>query len=200
MTSEQQCNSVKLEVYQAAKKGNHYCGDSYYVKETEDYFLCVMADGLGSGEYAMKASSAITNVVSLYPHADVEELMRRCNDATKNTRGAAVAVLKFYKKTFQFVYSNIGNIRFYLYSPDGKLTYPLPIKGFLSGKIQRFRTQVFSFEPGSRFLIHTDGLNLREIKSVFSKTSKIQQMSTELQSKIISNDDDITYVIGHITV
>ncbi|MBM7705030.1 PP2C family serine/threonine-protein phosphatase [Metabacillus iocasae] len=199
MTAQHESNLVEVEVYQVAKKGNHHCGDSYFVKETDEYFLCVMADGLGSGEHAMKASSAITDVVSLYPHEDVEELMVKCNEATKNTRGAAVAILKFYKKTFQFVYSNIGNIRFYLYSPGGKLTYPLPIKGFLSGRAQRFRTQMFSFEPESRFLIHTDGLNLREIKSVFSKTTKIQQMSTELQSKIDSNSDDITYVIGHIT-
>ncbi|MFC3882463.1 PP2C family serine/threonine-protein phosphatase [Bacillus songklensis] len=198
MTRERRLLSVQIETYQKPKKGNTHCGDSLYIKETDEYLLCVVADGLGSGEHALAASSSITETAKRH-HADsVDELMVKCNEAVKNTRGAAVAILKFYKQTYEFAYNNIGNIRFYLYSPDGMLTYPLPVKGFLSGKPQRFRTQTFSFHPESRFLIHTDGLELKEVKSMFSKPLSIGQLSMHLQNSILSNNDDITYVLGYL--
>jgi negative regulator of sigma-B (phosphoserine phosphatase) len=106
--------------------------------------------------------------------------------------------LKIDKKHNEFHYTNVGNIRFYLYSPEGKLTYPLPIQGFLSGKIQKFRTQTFPYDSGSKFLIHTDGLELKEIKSVFANSMNVDQLSTRLQAAIRSHNDDITYIAGHL--
>ncbi|TYR78358.1 SpoIIE family protein phosphatase [Priestia megaterium] len=200
MTLESNVQRVKTEVYQAPKKGNVCCGDSYYVKETKDYFLCVIADGLGSGEQAMAASTAVTQVAESYHHLDIEQLMSMCNDVSRGTRGAAVALLKFDKHKQQFAYTNVGNIRFYLYSPNGELTYPLPVKGFLSGKMQKFRTQTFSYQPGSKFLIHTDGLELKEIKSLFTRYINIIQMSEHLKKEICSYNDDITYIVGELPI
>lgn len=199
MTQEKYIRSVQVETYQRAKKGNVHCGDSFYIKETDEYLLCVVADGLGSGEQAMIASSAVTETANRYCDDSVDELMAKCNEAVRNTRGAAVAILKFYKHTYKFAYNNIGNIRFYLYSPEGVLTYPLPVKGFLSGRVQqRFRTQTFAFQPESRFLIHTDGLELKEVKSMFVRPVSIEQLSSQIQHSILSTNDDITYVIGHL--
>lgn len=199
MTQEKYIRSVQVETYQRAKKGNVHCGDSFYIKETDEYLLCVVADGLGSGEQAMIASSAVTETAKRYCDDSVDELMAKCNEAVRNTRGAAVAILKFDKQTYKFAYNNIGNIRFYLYSPEGVLTYPLPVKGFLSGRVQqRFRTQTFAFRPKSRFLIHTDGLELKEVKSMFARPVSIEQLSSQIQHSILSTNDDITYVIGHL--
>jgi negative regulator of sigma-B (phosphoserine phosphatase) len=199
VTGKRQTIRTQIETFQQPKKGNIHCGDSFYVKENDDYLLCVVADGLGSGEHAMLASSSITETARNHADDNVDELMVKCNEAVRNTRGAAVAILKFYKRTYEFAYNNVGNIRFYLYSPEGVLTYPLPVKGFLSGRIQqRFHTQTFAFRPDSRFLIHTDGLEVKEVKSMFTKPVSVKQLSWELKQSIASSPakDDITYVIG----
>ncbi|MEW4286581.1 PP2C family serine/threonine-protein phosphatase [Priestia koreensis] len=196
--SQAKSSGVEIQTYQAAKKGNIHCGDSFYVRETDDYLLCVMADGLGSGEHAMKASQAVTDVARLHSDDDVEELMHKCNQAVLNTRGAVVAVLKFYKQTKQFVYSNVGNIKFYLYSPEGALVYPLPVKGFLSGRAQKFQVQRFRYEEGSRFLMHTDGLELKEVKSLFTRTYLIASISQHLQSMLQDGKDDVSYILGSL--
>ncbi|MEM4997487.1 phosphoserine phosphatase [Priestia aryabhattai] len=198
MTVDPNTKSIQTHIYQEPKQGNVCCGDSYYVKETDDYFLCAVADGLGSGEQARAASVAVTDVAKGHHHLDVDEIISKCNKATRHTRGAAVAILKIDKKHNEFHYTNVGNIRFYLYSPEGKLTYPLPIQGFLSGKIQKFRTQTFPYDSGSKFLIHTDGLELKEIKSVFANSMNVDQLSTRLQAAIRSHNDDITYIAGHL--
>lgn len=187
---------VKVETYQVSKNGSHYCGDSYFIADTEDYFLCVVADGLGSGEYAMYAAVAVKEAAERFQNQEVEEIMAQCNNALKSTRGAAVSVLKIYKKKLQFIYSGVGNIRFYLYSPDGNLTYPIPVNGFLSGKPQSFKTGTFSYQPGSHFLIHTDGISISGIKNIFSRSRSLSDISSYMQMSIPPSNDDATYVLG----
>ena len=54
---------VEAFAHQHSKGGNPFCGDSFFFHATEDYFLCVLADGLGSGQFAFESSSAVTHIV-----------------------------------------------------------------------------------------------------------------------------------------
>ncbi|WP_018664753.1 PP2C family serine/threonine-protein phosphatase [Heyndrickxia acidiproducens] len=188
-----------IEVYgfQTIKAGRKLCGDSYYMMATDDYFLCVLADGLGSGEYAYYSSQAVARTVKEKSDEDVDTLMKECNHVLYRKRGAAVAILKVYFKTHQFDYSCVGNIRFYVYSPDGKLTYPLPISGYLSGKPQYFKTQTFAYEPDSKFIIHSDGVNERDAKAFLRKCESIELIADRLKEQQQTNDD-ATFIIGSL--
>ena len=97
---------------QSSKNGMPYCGDDYFFVNTEEYFLCVLADGLGSGKYAYESSNAVTEEVRRFSQHGVESLMEIANGTLVNKRGAAVSVLKIYYDTKEFVYSSVGNIRF----------------------------------------------------------------------------------------
>lgn len=189
---------VEIYAYQSAKEGKPFCGDSYYFTATEEYFLCVLADGLGSGRYAYEASSAVVEVVKENETDDVETLMKRCNEVLAQKRGAAVAVLKVNFITREFEYSCVGNIRFYLYTPNGKTIYPLPIRGFLSGRPQNIRTQRFFYEPNSKFLFHTDGLTVNNTKSLIKSCQSVEIIANEIKNKQFSKDDDSTFIIGSL--
>ena len=188
----------KLEVvaHQVAKEGNILCGDSFYYKTTDEYFVCIVADGLGSGEYAHEASRAAVAVVEEYHHEDVDHLMKRCNQALQNKRGAAVSIIKAYFQSREFVYSCVGNIRFFLYSAEGKLTYPLPVTGYLSGKPQVFKTQRFSYEPESKFLIYSDGFNIYNAKSLLKTYRSLQSIALEIKREHSEVSDDATFILG----
>ncbi|KIL52214.1 phosphoserine phosphatase [Jeotgalibacillus soli] len=164
---------------------------------TDEYFLCILADGLGSGKYAHEASIAACEIVASHHSEDVESLMERSNRALIKKRGAAVAIIKIMFKEKVYHYSCVGNIRFYLYSPTGKLTYPLPITGYLSGRPQVYKTQRFTYENGSSFLIHSDGLQLTRVRALFERNRSLEYISTELES-IVTDADDTTFIIGRL--
>lgn len=191
-------NFVHTLAYQVPKEGKVCCGDSFFIKAMEDYFICALADGLGSGEYANESSSAISALVEKNHDEDVNVLIDLCNQELKDKRGATVSILKINFKSNQFTYSSVGNIRFILSSPSGSFIYPLPILGFLSGKPQKYRTQTYSYEKGSKFIIHTDGLVLPAVKTLLNKGQTVEELSRYLDVYTKTRKDDLTYIVGQL--
>ncbi|GIN22153.1 PP2C family serine/threonine-protein phosphatase [Siminovitchia fordii] len=189
-----------LEAYafQRAKEGKAFCGDSFYMTANNGYFLCVLADGLGSGEYAHESSQAVTSIVQSNPEEDVQTLMNFSNKVLLSKRGAATAIFKvdFREKTFE--YSCVGNIRFYLYTPSGKMVYPMPVSGYLSGRPQKFRTQKFPYEPQSTFLIHSDGFVRTDTKPLTDNYQTVSSIANQLRVKQINKNDDVTFIVGSL--
>lgn len=189
-----------LEAYafQRAKEGKAYCGDSFYMTANEDYFLCVLADGLGSGEYAYESSQAVASVVQSNSEEDVQTLMDYSNKVLLSKRGAATAIFKvdFHEKSF--AYSCVGNIRFYLYTPSGKMVYPMPVSGYLSGRPQKFRTQKFPYEPQSSFLIHSDGFVNENTKPSIKNHQSVSALAEQLKANQVNTNDDVTFIVGSL--
>ncbi|WP_062350885.1 PP2C family serine/threonine-protein phosphatase [Bacillus kwashiorkori] len=190
---------INLLVSQMVKKGNDVNGDSYFYYVDDDVFVCVLADGLGSGEGAFESSSIVIETVKENPHLDVVTLMEFCNEALFLKRGAAVTILKFHFDKKQFDYCSIGNIRFTMYSPSGKFTHPLPVTGYICGKPLTFRKQTFSYEPLSLFLFYTDGLEINNSKEVLSKYNTVDSIANKVTADYMKkNNDDITFIVGKL--
>ncbi|KKB39755.1 PP2C family serine/threonine-protein phosphatase [Bacillus thermotolerans] len=188
---------LEVVAKKSAKNDNRFCGDSYYIHMTDEYLICVLADGLGSGEFAYHSSNAVVKAVEEHHVESVDSLMNISNRVLYQKRGAAVGILKVYFDTQEFEYSCVGNIRFYLYTDEGKLTYPLPVTGYLSGRPQKYRTQRFSYESNCKFLLHSDGLNLLNVKNML-KNRSVQQISAILQEESLRSNDDATYIVGSL--
>jgi phosphoserine phosphatase RsbX len=191
-------DNLEVLAHQTAKEGKSQCGDGYFFTATDEYFVCVLADGLGSGQYAHEASSAVIQVVEENHQQDVDTLMKLCNNVLIQKRGAAVSVFKVDLINKEFVYSCVGNIRFFLYSAAGKLTYPLPVTGYLSGRPQVFNTQRFNYESKSKFLIHSDGFNISGVKTLLKSFMPIDCIAEEIKSKYSNTTDDSTFIIGSL--
>ncbi|PMC34003.1 phosphoserine phosphatase [Bacillus sp. UMB0899] len=189
---------VHTLAFQQPKEGKSCCGDSFYIKTTENFMICALADGLGSGERANESSAAISSLVEKNYDEDVDVLMHLCNDELKDKRGATVSILKFDFHTKSFTYSSVGNIRFMLYGPSGAFIYPLPILGYLSGKPQKYRTQTFTYEEGSKFIIYTDGLVLPGVRALLNKGNSVEDLSRQLDVYTNNRNDDLTYIVGQL--
>ncbi|QFT87362.1 Stage II sporulation protein E (SpoIIE) [Bacillus sp. THAF10] len=189
---------ANVNAYQNAKNGMYFCGDSYYVNTTDEYFLCVVADGLGSGEFAHDASQAVVSAAKQYEKENVTTIMKACNEAMKNKRGAAVSVLKVHYGHKEVEYSCVGNIRFFLYPPTEKLIYPLPVKGYLSGKPQNLKTHRFPYRSNMKFFIYSDGLNIPSVKNYIKdvpSATSLLEIAAMFTSKGL---DDVTIISGEI--
>lgn len=191
-------SNVNVLAFQTAKKGKLLCGDSYFYTSTDEYFICVLADGLGSGEYANEASVAVTKVIEENHSQSVEELMELANIVLVKKRGAAVCVFKIDYTSKNITYSCVGNIRFFLYSSNGKLTYPLPVTGYLSGRPQNYHTQSFSYESNSKFLVFSDGFNIQGIKTLLKGYIPLHAIAETIKDKYLNTDDDSTFILGSL--
>lgn len=190
---------IEIVVKQVAKNNAPYCGDSYYYITTDRYFLCLIADGLGSGKFAYESSNLVKEIVCEYHHLPLEELFDRCNEVLAHKRGAAVAILKVAFEDRQFQYLSVGNIRFFLYVPSTKkMIYPLPTSGYLSGKARKFVGKTYPYEPNSKFILYSDGLELKEIKTYLSKNQAIERISDDIWGANIAHSDDTTFIMGSL--
>ena len=191
---------VELVVMQEAKDSASFCGDSYYCITTESYFLCVLADGLGSGEFAYVSSNAVIEVVKKHHDLPLDELIAICNEQLANKRGAAVAIMRVFFDRDEFEIVSVGNIRFFLFLPsEKKLIYPLPVTGFLSGKSKKFKVETYRREKDSKFILFSDGMVVKGVKSKLSEHNiSLKCVGEELWSENTAQADDITMIIGSL--
>ncbi|MFE1246177.1 PP2C family serine/threonine-protein phosphatase [Fictibacillus sp. NPDC058756] len=183
MIEHYQYSRASVSSYQKPKKGNDLCGDSFYVKETDNYLICAVADGLGSGKMAKEASGAATDIIDQHHHETVEQLMQLCNDGLRHTRGAVIAIVKVDYKNKTATYSGVGNIRFIISAERQRAVHPLPKVGFLVGKPERFKVQDFRYEKELTFMLYSDGMD-------------IHTQSRALLTKMISPKESVKYISG----
>ncbi|HSJ38990.1 MAG TPA: PP2C family serine/threonine-protein phosphatase [Planococcus sp. (in: firmicutes)] len=185
-------------IFNEAKKGNFESGDSYHTVLTEDYFICSVADGLGSGPVARESSQVIPQILREHHHEPIDSLMKRFNDLMVQKRGAAVAIFKVDFKNKTLEYSCVGNIRFYLYRKQSdEMIYPLPVMGYLSGRPQKLNTQLYTYMEGDLFLIHSDGVELRNPKSLMRRSGVPEQLYFDILATI-QTGDDATFITGSL--
>jgi len=198
MMQLQKTEKINVLAYQIEKIGNVYCGDSFYMLVTDESYLCVVADGLGSGEAAHVSSTAICQIIEQNKDESIETLMSLCNEEMKNKRGATVAILKIDLTTRECCYSSVGNIRFAFYIPSDRFIFPLPVSGYLSGKPQKYRIHRFQYEPESKFLMYTDGLSVTSNRPILKDSESVEEMSDSLKHLVPLRTDDLTYVVGQL--
>lgn len=191
-----------ISSFQKPKKGQICCGDSYFFIETNDYFICVLVDGLGSGEEAKQASERAISVVREHHDEDVDFLMSACNKELRVGRGAVLSMFKIKFDAHELIFSGVGNVRFIFYSPDRKKVTPIPTLGFLAGKPIEPKIQVYPFESGSSFALYSDGLEMNVgHHSLFSDTSP-EVATSHIQHMVMKDEsiqDDVTFLYGKIT-
>ncbi len=189
---------LEVFVYQEAKAGNSESGDTYFTYMNGDYFLCAIADGLGNGPIARQSAEIIPMILTEYHHETIDNLLIRCNELMYQKRGAAVAIVKvdFSEKTIE--YSCVGNIKFYMTRRnDEKMIYPLPVMGYLSGRPQKLRTQIYTYKPGDLFLFHSDGVVLGNPKNTMRQSSGAYDLFQTLIDTI-EHGDDATFITGSL--
>ncbi|MFM9924359.1 ATP-binding SpoIIE family protein phosphatase [Variovorax sp. H27-G14] len=70
------------------------CGDGWALATQGTQTTVLMADGLGHGPEAAKASQAATTAFAEAPHGDLRETLQAVHRALQTTRGAAVCALR----------------------------------------------------------------------------------------------------------
>ncbi|SIS56583.1 SpoIIE family protein phosphatase [Salimicrobium flavidum] len=188
--------SLTIATYQKPKQGNFYCGDSYIYNETENNFICAMADGLGSGELAKEASKAVMDVIKQNPDDTIPSLVGKCNKVLMDKRGVVLGILRIDKLEGTYAYSSIGNIGIVIVDASGKKSRNIPLPGFLAGYPKDLRVKRGTLERGMRFLVFSDGVDERKVTKLFYRAKTVQDLVDEYDSEFgQSRSDDTTLVV-----
>lgn len=190
---------IQVSAYQKAKGDNTECGDSYIAIENDDYFVCAIADGLGSGTLAKESSEAAVSAIQFTHEQSVERMLAAANDTLVGKRGVVMAVVKIDYKLKELHYCGIGNINLIVYLKDRKLIRPISYSGYLSGRPQKYRVERISFSEPICFLMYSDGFdfNLKNYDIIF-KMKTPEQAVYYIENRLNNPVDDITYIIGKL--
>lgn len=138
------------------KPGEEVCGDSWAVDLKEGRFFFLVADGLGHGPDAARASRAA--VVSFLEQGSrtLVELLRGMDPELRSTRGAAVSVATLDGARLH--YAGVGNISAALVSPEG-IQRMVSMNGTLGHQTHRMQQFSYAWGPGTLLVMCSDGLS-----------------------------------------
>ncbi len=187
---------VHISVYQKAKVGNYYCGDSYYYTETQDGFLCVVADGLGSGEVAKESSQAVIDTIKEHPNTKGDVLVKLLNQALIGKRGVVLGILRLDYRDKMYSYTSIGNIGLMTIDQATLKKRNIPIPGYLGVYPRKMKQVRDTLEAGTLFAVFSDGVHAKELSHVLFQSDDVHDITDQFHDRMADKrDDDTTLVV-----
>jgi anti-sigma regulatory factor (Ser/Thr protein kinase) len=149
-------SELEVGVVCVPKPGEEVCGDSWGVDRKEGRFFVVVADGLGHGPDAARASrAAVVSFLEQGPHP-VVELLRGMDPELRSTRGAAVSIALL--DGGQLHYAGVGNVSGAVVTP-GNIQRMVSMNGTLGHQTHRMQQFSYPWSPESSLVMCSDGLS-----------------------------------------
>jgi anti-sigma regulatory factor (Ser/Thr protein kinase) len=139
------------------RSGETECGDAWAIGRSGDRHVLIVADGLGHGPDAARASrQAITTFhtrLSLPP----PDLLGEIHLALRSTRGAAVAVAALDPGKREIRYAGVGNIAGAVVTGDETRSM-VSHNGTVGHEVRKIQEFTYAWPPGALVIMHSDGL------------------------------------------
>lgn len=138
--------------------GEGVCGDAWGFRQQDQEAALIVADGLGHGMLAARASIEAISVFRRRPDLSPMATLQQVHGSLRATRGAAVAVAHVDRLASEVRYAGIGNISGVLVGKD-KSTTMISHNG--TAGYHSPRLQEFSYPMAEQAIIvmHSDGLH-----------------------------------------
>ncbi|CAL9629743.1 SpoIIE family protein phosphatase [Streptomyces sp. enrichment culture] len=141
--------------------GADFSGDAWAWVRSGDRTTLMMADGLGHGSEAARASTAAVEELRHWARLSPAEVLRKLHPALAGTRGAAVAVAQLDTRAGRLRFAGIGNVSARLREGD-RWRSLLSRPGIVGmHRPHTVREDEVPWTAGSLLILHTDGLPSR---------------------------------------
>jgi serine phosphatase RsbU (regulator of sigma subunit) len=161
-------------------KGQKVSGDLYLVEPSEAGFLIAAIDGLGHGPQAAAAAQIAADVLRANNRDSTAQLLNRCHQELKQTRGVAMSLASFNKPLNSLSWFGVGNVEGVLLHPGGNgqlSSQSIPLRGGVVGyQLPPLRPAVRSIQAHDVIIFATDG-----IQSGFTKQLTANNLSLRPQ-------------------
>jgi negative regulator of sigma-B (phosphoserine phosphatase) len=193
-----------LEWYAAGRPlaGEERSGDDALVVADDDRALVVAIDGVGHGPLAHEAAEAAVAALRRDPWDDVAELARRCHEALRRTRGAAVGLAAF-RASGTVDWLGVGNISGRLVSGGGLPAPDGPCLASLSGvagdeELPPLRPATIPVRRGDVLILATDGIDGAFADDVVATGTCEEIADRVLRDFARATDDALVVVVRYL--
>jgi anti-sigma regulatory factor (Ser/Thr protein kinase) len=139
------------------KSGESISGDAWGMESAQGRHTFLVADGLGHGPDAARASYAAVRVLEKHPKDDPAAMLEMCHRALAPTRGAAVAVACIAAAEEKGSFAGVGNIACVVQSGAGRRQLASH-NGTVGHNLRRVQQFEFALPRGALLILHSDGL------------------------------------------
>lgn len=140
--------------------GEEECGDNWGVSFGRGAISVVVADGLGHGPEAAKASTAAIDVSLAFDKGSPRARMEDAHGALRGTRGAAAAIADIDAYDGKLRFAGIGNIAGSIIN-SGPRRHLLSHNGIVGSNLRKVQEFEQPWDGSSLLILHSDGINTR---------------------------------------
>lgn len=151
-------SAIKVGAVAKPVAGEEVSGDAWSWREREGEMAVIVADGLGHGVLAARASAEAISIFGRTLDWSPTAVLQRVHGALRGTRGAAVAVAHFDRASGMVRYAGIGNIVGALIGA-GKPVMMISHNGTAGYYSPRFQEFSYTLPPNGLIIMHSDGLH-----------------------------------------
>ncbi len=148
----------------AALEGEDRSGDLAVFTPTSRGGLACLIDGLGHGDAAADAAEAAADVIRDHADAPAQDLLDRCHEALKDTRGVVMTLAHFDVGAGELEWTGVGNVDARLWHPrdpaqPGRHDVALVFGGVVGYQVPRVRPSTLRLAAGDLLVMVTDGID-----------------------------------------
>lgn len=177
-------------------------GDLHVVLPFAGGALVGLVDGLGHGPEAAVAAQAAAAVLACEPQAPVQELMTRCHDGMRKTRGAAMTLASLDASRHEVQWCGVGNVDAVLLRVTGRhwavQSAALPRGGVVGYQLPPLRVDAQQVRQGDMLVMTTDGIRSGFVDGLEVDMLPAQVSQAVLQRFAKSTDDAHVLVVRYL--
>jgi phosphoserine phosphatase RsbX len=187
-----------------SRLGETTSGDLAVVTSLLDGGLVAAIDGLGHGREAARAARTAGEIVRESARHDLVSLMRRCHEALKQTRGAAMSLAFLPASESRIKWLGVGNVEGRVLSGDPSAPRVKGSLALLSGvpghELPPMRSATLELRPGDVVILATDG-----IEAAFAESLDISGHAQAIAERVLAghwrgNDDALVVAVRYLGV
>jgi anti-sigma regulatory factor (Ser/Thr protein kinase) len=136
------------------------CGDAWSCASDDSRLMLMVADGLGHGPDAARASGAAVALVRPDATFAPAAMLTLAHGALQGTRGAAVAVACLDNVSDELRFAGIGNISVSLHG-DGNARHLVSHNGIVGSNMRKVQEFAMPMTDDAMLIMHSDGIGTR---------------------------------------
>jgi anti-sigma regulatory factor (Ser/Thr protein kinase) len=149
--------SLEVDGFSIAVDGEQLSGDGWSYHHTPTGLVAFLADGLGHGPLAEVAARDAIQAFEKNSTRPPTELLEAVHQATRSTRGAAVAVACINVEERLVRFAGIGNISGTLIA-GAEVRHMVSMNGIIGHQVRAFREFTYPWQEDTLMMLQSDGL------------------------------------------
>jgi negative regulator of sigma-B (phosphoserine phosphatase) len=188
---------VEWSTAAATMPGETVSGDRHWAGSIANGMIFAVIDGLGHGRAAAAASKIAVAMLQQYAGDPLIELMHRCHESLRGTRGVAMSLAEFNTEDSMLTWIGVGNVEGALLhrEPDLPSDKLLLRNGVVGSHLPALRAEELPIRPGDILTMVTDGVTTEHPMRI-AMDAQIESVADGILASACKGNDDALVLVA----